>query len=107
MPLLLLSPDDRQFKNALEITITVDKPANFERMIDMVKDFQDICLSRCLLSTFPSMIKNANAKVLEYFDKAHYQPPSMQQPLVIKWDHKISRLVFAHDTSLITGETLR
>ena len=43
----------------------------------MVKDFDDICVSRCLLNTFPNMIQNANEKILEYFDKAHYRPPSV------------------------------
>lgn len=58
MPLFLLSPDDHDFDNALDIAIEEDKPANFERMIDMVKEFDDICVSRCLLNTFPEMIKN-------------------------------------------------
>ena len=56
MSLFLLSPDDRNFNNALDIAIMEEKPANFERMIDMVKDFDDICVSRCLLNTFPEMI---------------------------------------------------
>jgi len=39
VPLLILSPDERTHKVAIECAIKNQKPNNFEMMIDMLTDF--------------------------------------------------------------------
>ena len=52
MPLLLLSPDDKYHNVALDIAIHAKKPLNFSFMIDLLKDFNDLCMSRMMLGSF-------------------------------------------------------
>ena len=56
IPLLLLSPDDKNGTVASEIAIKKKKPNNFELMIDMIKSFNDVCISKLLIQNFSEMI---------------------------------------------------
>ena len=72
MPLFILSLDDYKRNSALEIAIMQKKPATFEMMVAMLRDFQDICSSKMMLSNFKNMI---SVEALDYFDKSQFIPP--------------------------------
>jgi len=68
VPLLLLNNYNKDGKMALELALKGKKPQNFEMMIDMVKDFEDMCLSKQMLVCLPYMVKEGLSQILQYFD---------------------------------------
>ena len=58
IPLLLLSPDDEKSIVATEITISKQMPNNFEIMINLCKEFDDVCTTKMVLKNIGEMIGN-------------------------------------------------
>ena len=56
MPLFILSPDDNNDLVALDIAVKKQKPYNFQLMIDLLKDYQDVCTSKMILRSFQEMM---------------------------------------------------
>jgi hypothetical protein len=56
VPLLCLGLDDEMQKNALEIALIEQKPGNLEMMVDMLKEFNDICSSKLMLRNFKELL---------------------------------------------------
>jgi hypothetical protein len=52
MPLVLLQPDI-DGKTALDIAIEKERPKSFELMIDLLETFDEFCLSKMMLKSFP------------------------------------------------------
>ena len=71
MPLNLLCKDDFKGMTALEISIACKRPALFEMMIAMLRDFQDICSSKMMLGNIQNMF---SLDALDYFDKSQFHP---------------------------------
>ena len=55
MPLVLLHPDN-DGKTALDAAIEAERPKSFELMIDLLETFDNVCLSKMMLQSFPQMI---------------------------------------------------
>jgi len=102
MPLFILSLDDYKRNSALEIAIMQKKPATFEMMVAMLRDFQDICSSKMMLSNFKNMI---SVEALDYFDKSQFNPPLLQVPFVVDWPD-VNEIVFTSDTSLVNEKMI-
>jgi len=55
MPLVMLHPDING-KTSLDMAIKLERPKSFELMIDMLEPFNNFCLSKMILNSFPHMI---------------------------------------------------
>jgi len=75
-------------------------------MVDMLKDFDDVCTSKMMLGDFQDMMKGGLGRILEFFDRAQFNPPLMRPPIMIEWPEELERLIFASETSLIDEERL-
>jgi len=56
MPLVILNPDAKGM-TALDWALKRNRPKSFELMINLLEPFDNVCLSKMMLSSFPSMIK--------------------------------------------------
>ena len=43
-------------ETALTVALNVERPKSFELMVDLLEDFDNFCLSKMMLSSFPNMI---------------------------------------------------
>ena len=64
-------------KTALDVALSVERPYSFELMVDMLEDFDNFCLSKMMLKTFPNMIQMNTPVIKRFFDSATYKPPLM------------------------------
>jgi hypothetical protein len=55
LPLLILFPDDNS-KTALEASLDNQSPKSFYVMLDMLRDFGDICITKCMLNSFKYLL---------------------------------------------------
>jgi len=53
---MILSPDDQYGLVAVDIAIETNKPISFELMIDMLKNFHDVCSSKMMIRNFNEML---------------------------------------------------
>lgn len=70
-PLMILHPD-YSGKTALDIAIEADRPVCFELMLDMLEDYDHLCLSKMMLQNFPYMIQSGSDIVKKYFNTCMY-----------------------------------
>ena len=75
-PLTLLHPNE-DGQTALDVALAKNRPKSFEIMIDLLSDYKEYMLSKLMLSVVPSMIDQANATVLNFYNNAIYKPPLM------------------------------
>jgi len=76
-------------------------------MVDMLKDFDDVCSTKMMLSSFTQMMKGGLLQILEFFAKSKFHPPLMRTPLIVQWPEGLPNLIFAKKTCLLTTEDLR
>jgi hypothetical protein len=106
VPLYLLSPDDKHHMTALDAALLREKPANFELMVGMLKDFSDICSSKMMLNNFETMLRFDNGQTLDFLNTAQFKPPLLQSPFVIKWPD-VEEVIFTSNTSLVTLQQVK
>ena len=85
MPLFILSPDDNTYYISLDLAIKSQKPNNFEIMVDMLKDFDDICSSKMMLGSVKEMVTHGVGRILAFFEKSQFNPPLMRIPFTLEW----------------------
>ena len=66
---MILSPDDKFGKVAVDVAFEYNKPIIFELMIDMVKSFNDVCKSKMMMRNFDKMLSEGHRKIIEFFEK--------------------------------------
>ena len=71
-------------------------------MIDMIKDINDACVSKMLITSFEDMLKDGSNKILEFFESTEYRPPLMTSAFIINWPENVETYTFASKTSIIT-----
>ena len=76
-------------------------------MIKLLEPFDNFCISKMMLKSFPSMIEMSTPIIKQFFESALYKPLLMQYSLNVKWTLDRDEFVFASDTSLITHEFLQ
>jgi len=76
--LFILSPDDKFGSVAVDIAIESNKPISFELMIDMLKNFNDVCSSKMMIKNFNEMLSEGQRKIIEFFEKTQYSTLLMQ-----------------------------
>jgi len=106
IPLLLLSPDDKKNIVATEIALSKKKPNNFELMIDLCKDFNDVCTSKLLVKNITEMLADGQRKIIQFFDNTSFSPPLMQNAFTCEWPVDFDHYTFATKTSIISKENL-
>ena len=104
VPLVMLLPD-KDGKTALDLSIDNQRPRSFEMMVDLLADFQDMCLSKAMLSSMQQMVEMASDIIKNYF-RATYQPALMQNALIIPWPDHLEEHIFASPTSLLDSMLL-
>jgi len=79
MPLVCLYPSygKKGGNTALDVALSEERPYSFELMIDMLEDFDNFCLSKMMLTTFPNMIQMNTSVIKRFFASATYKPPLM------------------------------
>jgi len=79
MPLVCLYPSHgkKGGNSALDVALSEERPYSFELMIDMLEDFDNFCLSKMMLTTFPNMIQMNTSVIKRFFASATYKPPLM------------------------------
>jgi hypothetical protein len=75
---MILSPDDKFNKVAVDIAFDFNKPIIFELMIDMVKNFDDVCSSKMMIRNFDKMLSEGHKKIIEFFEKTQYSTLLME-----------------------------
>jgi hypothetical protein len=70
-------------------------PTNFEFMVSMLKEFHDICSSKMMLGDMGEMMSLGFGQILEYFDKAYFNPPMLSTPFIIEWPEDLEEFPFA------------
>jgi len=100
-PLTLLHPDDIG-QTALDIAVTTNRPKSLEVMIGMLTGYQEVMLSKLMLSIIPRMINNANETTLVFYNNAIYKPPLMQEAMIIPWPNDLDEFIFCSETSIMT-----
>ena len=78
IPLMLLSPDDTFNSVAVDIALEKNKPISFELMIDMIKNFHDVCSSKMMIKNFNEMLSQGQRKIIEFFEKTQYSTLLME-----------------------------
>ena len=105
--LMILSPDDTHRKVAVDIAFDFNKTIIFELMIDMVKNFNDVCSSKMMIRNFDKMLSEGHKKVIEFFEKTQYSTLLMEtQQYVVNWPQDLNSYTFAFDTSIVTKQQL-
>ena len=66
---MILSPDDINGSVATDIALEQNKPISFELMIDMVKNFNDVCSSKMMIKNFNEMLSDGKNKIIDFFEK--------------------------------------
>jgi hypothetical protein len=71
IPLMLLQPDKSGY-SALYHSIQQDSPKSFELMVHILKDFDNICISKMILKSLPTILAHESPKVIEFFESSIY-----------------------------------
>ena len=106
MPLVLLHPDING-STALDRAIAIERPKSFELMIDMLEPFQNFCLSKMMLESFPHMIQQSTDMIIKFLSSAMYQPVLMEEPIITQWPNDAEEFIFPSHTCMITAKLLK
>ena len=68
MPLMILSPDDESHYVALDIAIMEQRPKNFEILVNLVKEFDEVSSSKIMFNSFSKMMSIGASEVLKYLN---------------------------------------
>ena len=60
LPLQILNPDN-DGKTALFLAVASQSPSSFECMVDMLKDFPDICITKMMLKSLALIVSNESS----------------------------------------------
>lgn len=71
MPLVILHPDING-RTALDLAISSERPKSFELMINLLESFDDFCLSKMMLKSYPHMIRQGTDMIVKFFNSAIY-----------------------------------
>jgi hypothetical protein len=75
-------------------------------MVDMLKGFDDRCLTKMMLKSLAVMLSHENIEVVNFFETAFYQPPLMKEELFVPWNDDMEQFVFPCHTSVVTPPQL-
>ena len=76
-------------------------------MIDMLKNFNDVCSSKMMIGNFSQMLSDGQKKIVEFFEKTQYSPLLMQNnTFIIHWPNTINSYTFASKSSIVSIESL-
>ena len=108
MPLVCLYPSygAKQGETALDVALSENRPHSFELMVDMLEDFDNFCLSKMMLTSFPNMIQMNTQVIKRFFDSGVYKPPLMHFQHSIPWPEDRESFVFPCYTSLMSKKLL-
>ena len=77
LALQILNPDPND-KTALKLAIDQQSPHSFEVMVEMLKGFPNLCLSRMMLRTLGLLLSSEQINVLNFFEQSWFRPPQME-----------------------------
>lgn len=60
-----------------------------------------------MLDSFQFMIYNDSESIQNFFKDCIYQPPLMQEDIIIPWPEGKTRIQFVSETSIITEKNLK
>lgn len=69
--------DDKKGETALDVALSSARPHCFEMMVNMLEEFDNFCLSKMMLTSFPKMIQMNTAVIKRFFASGVYKPPLM------------------------------
>ena len=72
----------------------------------MLEDFDNFCLSKMMLTSFPNMIQMNTKVIKKFFDSGVYKPPLMHFQHSIPWPEDTESFVFPCYTSLMSKNLL-
>jgi hypothetical protein len=96
-----LNPDI-QGKSALFRAISRQSISSFEIMVQMLKGFDNICVTKMMLKSLTLIFRNDADSMLNFFDQLWYIPPQMQIEQFVPWDDDIDVIKFPSHTSIIS-----
>ena len=73
----ILNPDNNG-KTALYLAVASQSLSSFECMVDMLKDFPDICVSKMMLKSLALIVSSDQPNVIDFFESNIFQTPQMQ-----------------------------
>lgn len=102
---MILHPD-LTGRTALDIAIENERPKCFELMLDMLEDFNGMCLSKMMLQSFPYMILSGSDLITKFFNTCTYQPATMTKNIRVPWPQHLKEVIFASHSALISEPML-
>lgn len=75
-------------------------------MIDILSDYNNTQLSKLMIKVWRTLINDSNQIVLNFFNKALYNPPYLNKPIMVPWPEGCDEFIFASNTSLIKKDYL-
>ena len=93
---------------ALTLSITNQSPRAFEIMIEMLKDFPEVCVTKMMLDCMFMILDHQSPKVLDFLDNCLFAPPQMQLEQVIPWpeEENLKEIIFPCHTSIVSNKLL-
>lgn len=73
----------------------------------MISEYKDTMLSKSMISVIPKMIYKTNDIILNYFDKAIFKPPLLENVINSLWPADYDEFVFCSSTSIISDKQLK
>lgn len=117
MPLVSLYPaptinsgnegeEKKDGETALDVALAENRPHSFELIVDMLEDFDNFCLSKMMLTSFPNMIKMNTEVIKRFFASGVYKPPLMHFTHSVPWPEGQDSFVFPCYTSLMSKKLI-
>ena len=73
LPLMILFPNNNN-KTALETSLDNQSPKSFYIMIDLLKDFSDICITKYMLNSLKYLLSSDHSNTLDFFNDCSFRP---------------------------------
>ena len=98
---------DHELHSALYHCIEMENLRSFEYIIDLVGDFEGMCLTNTMIRFIPLMLNRKSDSFLNFFRKISFKTLSMENTLLINW-HKntTDEFVFLSNTSIISKQLI-